>query len=83
MAIIEETVPKRVKARVDEFGDSIASYSKDGNGSFQPTTYAEMWETIRRIGTALLDIGVTRGQHVGIISDNRAEWLRLDLAILG
>ena len=83
MAVIEETVPKRVKARVDEFGDSVVSYTKDENGQFQPETYARMWETIRKVGTALLDIGVTRGQHVGIISDNRAEWMRLDLATLG
>ncbi len=83
MAVIEETVPKRVKARVDEFRDSVVSYTKDENGQFQPETYAEMWETVRKVGTALLDIGVTRGQHVGIISDNRAEWMRLDLATLG
>jgi long-chain acyl-CoA synthetase len=83
MAILEETVPKRVKARVDEFGDSAISYAKDENGRFQPTSYREAWETIRRLGTALLDLGVTRGRHVGIISDNRPEWMRLDLAILG
>ncbi|MFW5785858.1 MAG: AMP-dependent synthetase/ligase [bacterium] len=83
MAIVEETVPKRVKARVDEFGNSVVSYTKDGNGEFQPETYAQMWETVRKIGTALLDIGVSRGRHVGIISDNRAEWMRLDLATLG
>jgi len=83
MAIIEETVPKRVKARVDEFGDSAASYTKDENGVFQATSYREMWETVRTLGTGLLDIGVERGQHVGIISDNRAEWMRLDLAVLG
>lgn len=83
MAILEETVPKRVKARVDEFADSAMSYSKNEHGEFQATSYREAWETIRHIGTALLDLGVFRGQHVGIVSDNRAEWMRLDLAILG
>ena len=82
MARNQETVPKRTKERVDAYGETAVYYVKDENGEFQPTTYREFWEGVQRLGTGLLELGVERGEHVGIISDNRYEWLMTDLALL-
>ena len=83
MASEGETVPKRVKKEVEAFGSSAVTHTKDAEGVFHPTSYAEMWRRAAVIGTALLELGVEHGQHIGIISDNREEWLCTDLAVLG
>jgi len=82
MARNQETVPKRAKQRVDGFGETAACYTKDENGEFQPTTYREFWDAVERLGSGFLELGIERGEHVGIISDNRSEWLVTDLALL-
>lgn len=79
---MHQTVPQRIKHRVEEFPTEIAQYAKDEFGVFQPTTYREMWQAVEELGSALLARGVARGDHVGIIADNRSEWLHLDLALL-
>ena len=82
MARNQETVPKRTKERVDAFGETAVYYAKDESGEFQPTTYRELWDAVQRLGSGFLELGVERGEHVGIISDNRSEWLMTDLALL-
>ena len=37
---------------------------------------------MERLGSGFLELGIERGEHVGIISDNRSEWLVTDLALL-
>ncbi|HEY6000238.1 MAG TPA: AMP-binding protein [bacterium] len=43
-------------------------------------TYAELAERVAALGTSLLALGVHRGDRVGLISDNRPEWIVADLA---
>lgn len=81
--IPDETVPKRLRQRSREHRDRPFSWTKDADGVFQATTFEEMWHTVTRIGAGLQELGVTRGDHVGIMSHNRAEWIFTDLAILG
>jgi long-chain acyl-CoA synthetase len=50
---------------------------------FKPITYRELGQVIQKLGTGLLDIGIGKGDRVGLISDNRYEWIMCDLAILG
>ncbi|TVQ41283.1 MAG: long-chain fatty acid--CoA ligase [Spirochaetaceae bacterium] len=79
---IMETVPQRVRARATRHAMSVATYSKNRVGVFQPQTYGELWQTVTEVGAGLLSMGIGRGEHVGMISDNRREWLVLDLALL-
>lgn len=44
------------------------------------TSYARLLERVRAIGTALADRGVARAEPVGLVSDNRLEWILADLA---
>ncbi|HOU42012.1 MAG TPA: AMP-binding protein, partial [Promineifilum sp.] len=52
------------------------------DGQWQPTTYREMGDSIRRIARALLALGVQPGDRVGIMSENRPEWSLVDLGVL-
>jgi long-chain acyl-CoA synthetase len=83
MAEARETVPKRFKAVVEQYPNEDALLSKDEEGVFQVTTYGQLYELAGSFGAGLLDLGIHRGDHVGIISDNRLEWMIADLGILG
>lgn len=50
---------------------------------FSSLTYRQFGEDVEALGFGLLSIGVQPGDHVGLISDNRLEWILTDLAILG
>lgn len=80
---MSETVPKRIRLRASQYPTTPFTYTKDENGTFIPTSFADTWEVVRTIGAGLMAMGVQRGDHVGIMSHNRQEWIRTDLAILG
>lgn len=77
------TVPKMLKAVSEEYPEIIAQYKRIKNGEFEPILFREMYQFGLDFGAALLSLGVKRGQPVGLISDNRAEWLHADLGIMG
>lgn len=79
---ISESVPQRVKSRVDAYPEAIAQYFKDSGGTYQTKSYKALWSEVEALGSAFLEAGVRRGDHVGIIADNRQEWLVTDLALL-
>ncbi len=83
MEPITETVPKRIRSIVQKNPDTPVLYSKDGEGNYRPLSYHEFFENARIFGTGLHSIGIQRGDHVGIICDNRQEWLIADTALLG
>ena len=39
-------------------------------------------EKTKALASALMELGVKRGDRVGLLSDNRPEWLAMDLSIL-
>lgn len=78
-----DTVPKRIRSTCAKHPDLTALLSKDASGEFQGTTYHDYYESIKKIGCGLHSLGIERGHHVGIIADNRPEWIITDMAILG
>ena len=52
------------------------------DGQWQPITYREMGDSIRRIARALLALDVQPGDRVGIFAENRPEWSLVDFAVL-
>jgi len=79
---MEQTLPLMIRARAASFPEIVLQYSKDGSGAFQPTTFKQFYDEVRTFAAGLLELGVKRGDHVGIISDNRREWLLTDIAVL-
>jgi long-chain acyl-CoA synthetase len=77
------TIPQMFLERAREHADLSAQYSKDGSGEFKSFSYGRLKDDVAAFAAGLLEIGLARGDHVGLISDNRREWLVADLAILG
>ncbi|MBN1241534.1 MAG: AMP-binding protein [Spirochaetales bacterium] len=69
--------------RVALHPDSPAQFSKNGGNQFVPTSYRELKDVVAAFATGLAGLGVGRGSNVGLIADNRKEWLATDLALLG
>jgi long-chain acyl-CoA synthetase len=52
------------------------------DGKWQPISHATILERVRRIALGLSAIGVSRGDRVAILSENRPEWALADYACL-
>ena len=65
--------------RAQEIPDRVAMRDKDF-GIWQDITWAQLWETVLDAGHGLLALGVDTGDRVSIHSEDRPEWVILDLA---
>lgn len=76
------TIPKMFKDTTEKFPEVVAQYKRLADGNFEPILYREMFQRGLDFGAALLSIGCKREDKIGLISDNRAEWLHADLGIM-
>ena len=67
--------------RVKEHDKKIAMREKDF-GIWQTVTWSEYGEKARACGLGLVALGLKRGETVSILSENKPEWLYLDMGIL-
>ncbi|WP_247003783.1 AMP-dependent synthetase/ligase [Halosolutus gelatinilyticus] len=51
-------------------------------GEFRTISYAEMRDIARRLSAGFRDLGVDRGERVGIFASTRMEWAQCDFALL-
>jgi long-chain acyl-CoA synthetase len=66
----------------DRFGDLPAFATKDPSGVYQPTSFRELCEDGLALATALIDLGLRPQEHVGLLSDNRLEWILCDYGVI-
>lgn len=50
---------------------------------FRVITFQDFYEEVSQFGTGLLELGFQKGDHIGLISENRFEWIVSDMAIIG
>ena len=74
------TIPHLFLKRVEEFGDRVALREKDF-GIWQEITWKEYAQHVQSFCLGLMELGLERGDHVSILSENVPEWLYADLAI--
>jgi long-chain acyl-CoA synthetase len=79
---MQSSIPLMFKARMEAKPERIAQFSKDAEGRFAPVSYASLYSQVLDLASALIELGVKRGDRVGLISDNRQEWMVQDLGIL-
>jgi long-chain acyl-CoA synthetase len=65
--------------RAQEIPNRVAMRDKDF-GIWQDITWAQLWETVIDAGHGLLARGVDTGDRISIHSEDRPEWVILDLA---
>lgn len=79
----KDTIVQRLRRNVAEHPDWKMLLCKNRQGEFEPVTFGEFYTEVKALAAALNKRGFKRGDHAGIISDNRKEWLMSDIALLG
>ncbi|MDR0474361.1 MAG: AMP-binding protein, partial [Treponema sp.] len=79
---MEQTLPLMLRARAKDTPDIIIQYHKDREGKYRSTTYRQFYEEFCFVGAGLLELGIKRGDRIGLIADNRQEWMVTDFGIL-
>ncbi len=76
----EMTVPLRFKATVEKYGDRVALREKE-LGLWKDISWRAYYEGAKKVGCALVALGLKKGECVSIIGDNAPEWVMADLGI--
>src|ERR1700704_2933781 len=66
----------------ERFNDLPAFAAKDVTGAYQPTSFRRIYEDGLALATSLIDLGLRPREHVGLLSDNRPEWILCDYGVL-
>jgi len=70
----ELTMVQMLRDRARREPDRLALRQKDF-GIWHPITWGEYWERARNVALALRELGLGEGGHLGVISENRIEWV--------
>ena len=73
------TPPAHVRRWAEQAPDRVAMREKD-YGIWQEITWSQYWETVLDAAHGLLALGVEVGDRVSIQSEDRPEWVILDMA---
>lgn len=77
-----KNIPQMLKNVVEQCPDTILQASKNEIGTYEYHSYKLVYRHVLDLACALKEFGVKRGDLVGLISDNRREWMVTDLALL-
>jgi len=77
-----DTIPKLMLEHVRREPEMTIQWSKDATGTFQPFVWRQVLDEVEAFAAGLLDLGIKRGDHIGMISENMKEWFWADMAIL-
>ena len=80
--ISANTLAVLYREAAERFGDLPAFAAKDSSGVYQPISYRQLYEDGLALATALIDLGLRQREHVGLLSDNRPEWILCDYGVL-
>ncbi|MDE5898435.1 MAG: long-chain fatty acid--CoA ligase [Treponemataceae bacterium] len=79
---MEQTLPKMLRKTASDYPEIAAQCYRLPDGNFSSESYRDLFQASLDFGAGLLDFGVCRGDLVGLISDNRKEWLQADMGIM-
>ncbi len=79
---VGKTLPLLLRSRVQMCPDIPLQYVKNDDGKFDTYSYRRVYTRVIEMACSLQKIGIGRGDFVGLIADNRREWLITDMALL-
>jgi long-chain acyl-CoA synthetase len=74
LSLPEKTLPQMLRDLARSDADRVAIRQKDF-GIWKPFTWARYDERASHFGLGLMQLGLSEGGHVGVISENRIEWV--------
>ena len=80
MNISLETAPRVFRQAVQKYGDRVAMRKKE-YGLWHDISWNEYYTLATYVGSALISMGLKKGDCVSIIGDNCPEWVIIDLGI--
>ncbi|MBO6176974.1 MAG: long-chain fatty acid--CoA ligase [Treponema sp.] len=78
----EETLPKILRKSAEKWPEVSAQLSHDKFGGYAENNYHDFFQMALDFGGALAEMGIKRGDKIGLIADNRKEWEQADMGIL-
>jgi long-chain acyl-CoA synthetase len=79
---VQKTINQVFADQAEKYGTRLA-VAKRIHGQWEKATWQEYYSMARVTGLGLLSLGVGRGDCVGLMSDNRLEWLYTDMGVMG
>ena len=77
------SIPQRIKKISEEFPYHPICYTKNNDNNYEEISYSHFMNEVYRTAYFLnKQCKITKGTRIGIISENRKEWLEYDIAIL-
>ena len=74
-----DTYPKMLRLNSSEFGHEIALREKD-LGLWRLFTWADYHARVHHFALGMVELGLGRGDVIGIIGDNRPDWVSAEIA---
>src|SRR5437868_3627673 len=74
-----DTYPKLLRLNAKEYGDEIALREKDF-GLWRLFTWTDYQSRVHDVALGMVELGLGRGDVVGIIGDNRPDWVAAEIA---
>jgi long-chain acyl-CoA synthetase len=75
-----ETVPSYFRKTVEKYGDRVALRKKE-LGIWHDISWNEYYRLSKCVGSALISMGLEKGDCVSIIGDNCPEWVIIDMGV--
>lgn len=79
---MEITLPKLLRRIAAEHPATVAQYTRNAQGEFDEVSFADFYRIVLDYAAGLKVLGTSRGDHVGLIADNRKEWFHTSMAIM-
>ena len=76
------TLPKLLQKITKKYPNIAAQYSKNEQGNFISLSYSQVFDRVLNFASGLLSLGISRGDRVGLIADNRKEWYHASMGIM-
>jgi long-chain acyl-CoA synthetase len=79
---MEKTIPQMLQRVATDYPDVRCQCYKSTKGTWDFVSFDEFLTHMLDFGAGLLSVGIKRNDHIGVISDNRKEWLQADCGIM-
>lgn len=76
-----ETLTELFRRAAETYAELPAFAAKDKSGQYRAISFKELYDRGLCLATALIELGVKSRDHVGLLSDNRMEWILCDYGI--